>query len=135
MFDSFVTPWTVAHQASLSRGILQARILEWEKPFPSLGDLPDPGIKPTSLHWQADSLPLSHQVSLTLDIYLLKLWGVRVKMSGICFVIYSKKRSKYSKRKLLTIAFTHLNNEYIRIYQIVLLLHILKFCQNEKQKQ
>ena len=24
-----VTPWTVAHQASLSMGILQARILEW----------------------------------------------------------------------------------------------------------
>ena len=25
----FATPWTVAHQASLSMGILQARILEW----------------------------------------------------------------------------------------------------------
>ena len=25
----FVTPWTVAHQASLSMGILQARIMEW----------------------------------------------------------------------------------------------------------
>ena len=25
----FVTPWTVAHQAPLSTGILQARILEW----------------------------------------------------------------------------------------------------------
>ena len=24
-----VTPWTVAHQAALSLGILQARILEW----------------------------------------------------------------------------------------------------------
>ena len=24
-----VTPWTVAHQAALSMGILQARILEW----------------------------------------------------------------------------------------------------------
>ena len=30
----FVTPWTVAHQAPLSTGILQARILEWvAKPF------------------------------------------------------------------------------------------------------
>ena len=28
-------------------GILQARILEW-LPFPSPGDLPDPGIEPTS---------------------------------------------------------------------------------------
>ena len=25
----FVTPWTVAHQAPLSMGILQATILEW----------------------------------------------------------------------------------------------------------
>ena len=25
----FATPWTVAHQASLSMGILQAKILEW----------------------------------------------------------------------------------------------------------
>ena len=25
----FVTPWTVAHQARLSLGLLQARILEW----------------------------------------------------------------------------------------------------------
>ena len=25
----FVTPWTVAHQAPLSMGILQARILDW----------------------------------------------------------------------------------------------------------
>ena len=31
-------------------------------PFPSPEDLPDPGIKPTSLALQVDSLPLSHQV-------------------------------------------------------------------------
>ena len=32
--------------------------------FPSLGDLPDPGIEPGSLAspvWQVNSLPLSHQ--------------------------------------------------------------------------
>ena len=28
-FRLFETPWTVAHQAPLSMGILQARILEW----------------------------------------------------------------------------------------------------------
>ena len=51
---------TVAHQAPLSMGILQARILEW-LPCPSPGDLPDPGIEPLSLcllHWQADSFLL-----------------------------------------------------------------------------
>ena len=29
MLDSFLTPRTVAHQAPLSMGVLQARILEW----------------------------------------------------------------------------------------------------------
>jgi len=32
-------------------------------PFPSLGDLPNPGIKPTLSALQADSLLLSHQGS------------------------------------------------------------------------
>ena len=32
-------------------------------PFPPSGDLPDPGIEPSS-PWQADSLPLSHLGSL-----------------------------------------------------------------------
>ena len=59
MSDSFVTPWTVACQAPLSMGILQARILEL--PFPSPGDLSDSGIEPTSPALQVDSLPLSYQ--------------------------------------------------------------------------
>ena len=34
---------------------------EWSGPFPSPGDLPDPGIKLLCLlHWQVNSLPLSH---------------------------------------------------------------------------
>ena len=44
----FVTPWTVAHQASLSRGFSQQEY--WSGvPFPPPGHLPDPGIEPTSL--------------------------------------------------------------------------------------
>ena len=44
----FVTPWTIAHQAPLSMGF--SRQDYWiGLPFPSPGDLPDPGIKPTSL--------------------------------------------------------------------------------------
>ena len=43
----FVTPWTVAHQAPLSMGILQARILEWVV-MPFSRDLPDPGVEPAS---------------------------------------------------------------------------------------
>ena len=48
MPNSFVTPWTISHQAPLVLRISQARILEWVLPFPSPGDLPNPGIKPTS---------------------------------------------------------------------------------------
>ena len=44
----FVILWTVAHQAPLSMGILQTRILEWLLD-PHSGDSPDPGIKSTSL--------------------------------------------------------------------------------------
>ena len=32
-------------------------------PFPSPGDLPDPGIELMTPAWQADALPLSHQGS------------------------------------------------------------------------
>ena len=45
--DSIVIPWTVAHQAPLSIGF--PRQEHWsELPFPSPGDLPDPGIEPRS---------------------------------------------------------------------------------------
>ena len=48
MSDSFVTPWTVAHQASLFMGFPKQEY--WSGlPFPSPGDLPDPGTKPMSL--------------------------------------------------------------------------------------
>ena len=53
------TPWTVAHQAPLSMGF--SRQGYWSGfPFPSPGDLPDPGIEPGSPALQADSLPLCH---------------------------------------------------------------------------
>ena len=44
----FVTLWTVAHQPPLFMEF--SRQEYWSGlPFPSPGDLPDPGIKPTSL--------------------------------------------------------------------------------------
>ena len=43
-----VTPWTVARQAPLSMAF--SRQESWSVlPLPTPGDLPDPGIKPTSL--------------------------------------------------------------------------------------
>ena len=66
MSNSFVTPRTVAHQAPPSVGF--SRQEYWSAlPFPSPGDLPKSGIGPECpdlLHWQVDSLLLSHWGSL-----------------------------------------------------------------------
>ena len=52
----FATPWTVAYQAPPSLGF--SRQEHWSGlPFPSPGDLPDPGIEPGSPALQADALP------------------------------------------------------------------------------
>ena len=49
----FSTPWTVAHQAPLSMEFSKQEYCSG-LPFPSPGDLPDPGIKPRSPALQAD---------------------------------------------------------------------------------
>ena len=51
----FATPWTVVYQTSLSMGF--SRQEYWSGlPFPSPGDLLDPGIEPRSPALQADAL-------------------------------------------------------------------------------
>ena len=51
----FATPWTAAYQASPSMGF--SRQEYWSGlPFPSPGDLPDPGIEPGSPALEADAL-------------------------------------------------------------------------------
>ena len=51
----FATPWTVAYQAPPSMGFSRQEC--WSVlPFPSPGDLPDPGIEPGSPTLQADAL-------------------------------------------------------------------------------
>ena len=52
----FASLWTVACQAPVSMGFSQQEY--WTGvPFPSPGDLSDPGIEPKSPSLQADSLP------------------------------------------------------------------------------
>ena len=52
----FATPWTVAYQAPPSMGFSRQEC--WSGlPFPSPGDLPDPGIEPGSPALQAHALP------------------------------------------------------------------------------
>ena len=51
----FATPWTVVYQAPPSMGF--SRQENWSGlPFPSPGDLSDPGIEPWSPTLQADAL-------------------------------------------------------------------------------
>ena len=58
----FVTLWTAACQTPLSMGF--SRQEHWTGlPFPLQGIFLTQGSKPCLLHWQADSLPMSHQGS------------------------------------------------------------------------
>ena len=55
----FVIIWMIAHQVPLSMGFSRQEC--WSGlPFLPPRNLPDPGIEPHLLHWQADYLPLSH---------------------------------------------------------------------------
>ena len=64
---TLAAPWTVSCQAPLAMGF--SRQEYWSGlPFPSSGDLPNPGIEHTSPVLQADSLPLSHHESPNLSL-------------------------------------------------------------------
>ena len=71
MSSSFMTPWTLACQAPLSTGSLRQE--SWSGFYFLLQ-----GIFPTSasnlrpLHWQVDSLPLSHQGSPVILLLMCK---------------------------------------------------------------
>ena len=47
MSDSFATPWMVAHQTHLSMEFFRQEYWS-ELPFPTPGDLPDPGVESAS---------------------------------------------------------------------------------------
>ena len=81
--NSSETLWTVARQAPLSMGLPRQEY--WSRlPFPSPGDLPDPGIKPmslissalaggfftTSITWEALSCATGHQNPLWRNVYV-----------------------------------------------------------------
>ena len=56
MSNSYAMPWMVTHQVPLSKGFSQQEY--WSGlPFPSPGDLSNPGIEPGSPALQAHSLP------------------------------------------------------------------------------
>ena len=67
----FATPQTVAYQAPPSMGFSRQEC--WSGlPFPSPGDLPDPGLEPRSPALQADALPSKPPGNLVIIITLFK---------------------------------------------------------------
>ena len=65
---SCLTPWTIAHQATLSMGFPRQEY--WSGfPFPLQGIFLTQGLNLHLLHWQVDSSPLSHQVVVVVGLF------------------------------------------------------------------
>ena len=73
-----MTPWTVTYQVPPSMEF--SRQEYWSGlPFPSPGDLPDPGIEPGSPALQADALPSEPPGKSTISNSLLIIKYHRMK--------------------------------------------------------
>ena len=94
MSDSFVIPWTAAHQAPLSMGFPRQEY--WSGlSFPSPGDHPNPGNEQASLALQGDSLPLERlgvfpkNQPLTLWVFSLAHLFSSSLLPALTFIISS----------------------------------------------
>ena len=84
--DSVATSWTVAHQALLPMGFPRQEY--WSGlPFPSLGDLPDLGIKPRSpalvgrfFTTEPPGKPVNSVILCQFLILILLLWFCAVSL-------------------------------------------------------
>ena len=78
-----MTPWTIAHRVPLSMGFFKQEYC-WGLPFPSPGDLFEPGIEPGSPALRTDSLlsePPGKPRGSKESLYSKGLWqGERRKM-------------------------------------------------------
>ena len=84
-----MNPWTAAHQAPQSMGF--SRQEYWSGlPFPSPGDLPDPGIEPGSPSLEADALT-SEQPFFVVLFGLVRVISVD-QFGAILLVIVSDEK-------------------------------------------
>ena len=91
----FATPWTVAYQAPPSMGF--SRQEYWSGlPFPSPGDLPNPGIEPGPPAFQADTLtseppgkPKEHVVHTKTCVK--KMWYTQIHTQNGIFLNHKKE--------------------------------------------
>ena len=97
----FPIPWTIAHQVPLSMGFSRQGYRSGY-PFPSPGDLPDPGIEPGSPTLHADSLPsepLGKNIVFPLPVLGLLVEALQIRLA--------KDRSTRQKWSLLFLTCTH----------------------------
>ena len=92
----FATPWTVAHQAPPFMGFSRQEYCSG-LPFPSPGDLPNPGIKPGSPALQADALtseppgkPGRHPYLTTGKTIALTRWTSVGQVMSLLFSMLSR---------------------------------------------
>ena len=108
---TLVTPWTSAHQASLSMGF--SRLEYWRGfLFPSPEDLPDPGIEPGSPALQADSLP----TELLRNSQEIFKWVIYIGVLYLFFmniIEHNNIRKRQNKTKQCCYVFFFLMSEHI----------------------
>ena len=92
----FVTPWTVAYQPPPSMEF--SRQAYWSGlPFPSPGDLPDPGIEPRSPTLQADTLPSEPPGNLRKHYRHIHYIGSKASIPTISTTVQYYIRGKLAK--------------------------------------
>ena len=95
-FGVSATPWTAAYQAPLSMGFSKQEC--WSGlPFPSAGDLPDPGIEPGSPTLQEDTLPSEPPGKPVL--VCIGTCTIFVIISYLPFMCQKKKKKPVEKAK------------------------------------
>ena len=97
----FATPWTVAQLTSLSRGFSSQEY--WSGlPFPPSGDLPDPGIKPTSPVSPTLAVGFITEPNGKLKYYFYKVLEVYMsdlsKVIGLCLLLHKFYNKIYEFR-------------------------------------
>ena len=112
----FATPRTVAHQAPLSMEFFRQEY--WTGlPFPSPGDLPNPGIEPRFPALWVDSLPLSHEGSpfnfSTNTLPSAKMVSKPPVFNYLFGSLFSMQASTHIKSKTLTL---HTHIQYVHTH-------------------
>ena len=94
MSNSFAAPWTVAHQAPLCPWDFPGKNIGVCFHFLLHGIFPTQGWNLCLLHWQVDSLPLSHLGSPFSSLPRLKRWADYLRLYEM--------RNQYAINNLVT---------------------------------